>query len=453
MARAAASRKMAPTENAAERALMEKSVQKSYEIVSANFDEMTLKEAQILALAVSKIPKDMKANEMQIRVKIERNEVDTLFGINGYKSDALKSIAEDLQRRVVTVRPRSEENQQKLLEIDPNEEIERKRWKRMVMIPTAEYMDGVFILSFNTDLNEQFIEMRDRMISYSLSHVVGMTSPYHMRLYEILVMGLQEGGSEFRIEPMRLQAMLGAYKHTESGMQGEIKYKRFFDFKTRVLDPSVTSVNSKTNLNVEYTTVKHGREIKHILFKVETKQENEIGEKPIIDEVLTVLEQWGIARNESSQWIASTGNSPEEIMDNIQAAQNYIEQLKARGKEAHENSIIKRAILQGWKTAERPAKKTLQPKSAGNRPTKKISKNDINIELCIEILEIDQEISTGFWRTTGRDLISEIAYRKEGYSAKELVSPILEYFVREINAGITELLDFVGLKKTPDNQE
>ena len=152
---------------------MGNSVQKSYEIVSANFDEMTLKEAQVMALAVSKIPKDMGVTERQIKVRIERSEIEALFGIGGYKSDALKTLAEDLQRRVVTVRPRSETDKTKLLEIAPKNDVNSKRWKRMVLIPTAEYLDGAFTLSFNTDLTEQFIELRDRMISY-LSHPASM---------------------------------------------------------------------------------------------------------------------------------------------------------------------------------------------------------------------------------------------------------------------------------------
>lgn len=422
-------------------------VHKSYEIVTAGFDEMTLKEAQILALAVSKIPQNLPLTREQIKVKIERSEVDALFGVGGYKLVALKKLAKLLQGRTVTVRPRNISPQQELLDINLDDETELRRWKRMVVVPTSEYTDGEFILSFNTDLNEQFLEMRDRMISYSLSHVIGMTSPYHMRLYEILVMGLQEKGTEFRIEVKRLQTMIGAYKASDTEDFGEPKYKRFCDFKARVLDPSLESINSNTNLNVECFTERVGNKVENVVFKVGKKDEIPV-ESKVLESAILLLEGKGIPRSESTQWFQVAGSTPNDIVNSIQAALDYIENLLSQGKTAHEQGIIKRAITQGWKPAQKRKINALKGLLAETNPTShdQVKRQDISLELCIEFLKIDKEVSEKFWTCLGRDLISKMAFDRDGYNAPELAKPILDFFVDEINHGNAEFLHFVGAK-------
>jgi len=240
-----------------ERIHEDQTVTKSHELVAANIDDMTLKEAQLLALAVSMIPEEAQAKPGdRIRVTIERRTLDMVFGLNGMSNTKLKQLASQLQTRAVTVRPRDLPSNLDLFDEDKVSEEMNREWRRMVIVPTCEYKDGLFTMTLNQDLNEHFLELRERFTSYRLANIIGLSSPYHLRLYEILLMRVSEG-SEIRIEPGRLRDMLGA-----NG-----KYPAFFEFRRRVLEPAVQAVNGHTDLFVGYDTVKIGTEIVEIVFQ------------------------------------------------------------------------------------------------------------------------------------------------------------------------------------------
>ena len=61
----------------------------------------------------------------------------------------------------------------------------------------------------------------------------------------------------------------------------ESKYKSMVNFKRRVLDLAVNEINEKTDINVSYENVKHGRSIVGFMFTVKesTKASSAKGQK------------------------------------------------------------------------------------------------------------------------------------------------------------------------------
>jgi len=328
-----------------ERIHEDQTVTKSHELVAANIDDMTLKEAQLLALAVSMIPEEAQAKPGdRIRVTIERRTLDMVFGLNGMSNTKLKQLASQLQTRAVTVRPRDLPSNLDLFDEDKVSEEMNREWRRMVIVPTCEYKDGLFTMTLNQDLNEHFLELRERFTSYRLANIIGLSSPYHLRLYEILLMRVSEG-SEIRIEPGRLRDMLGA-----NG-----KYPAFFEFRRRVLEPAVQAVNGHTDLFVGYDTVKIGTEIVEIVFQVRRKDDlfamlpapSREGEDERSRAVAILMEQ-GLPQTAAMKVADLHQGGLEALEQHIQAARHFLAKLERTGSSMNPAGVFYKAIKEKW---------------------------------------------------------------------------------------------------------
>lgn len=107
----------------------------------------------------------------------------------------------------------------------------------------------------------------DFFTSYLLSQTATLKSPYSVRLYELLTQW-RAAKKIPTFETTTLKEQLGVEPED---------YLRMYDFKKRVLDAAKKEVTKKTDLTVEYTQVKKGKEIVGFNFVIEVKKED----KPI----------------------------------------------------------------------------------------------------------------------------------------------------------------------------
>lgn len=63
--------------------------------------------------------------------------------------------------------------------------------------------------------------------------------------------------------------------HIPNKKTGKLKYPLFKDIRVNVLDPCVQELNTYTDLNVSYTTIKNGKKVEAITFKITPKEYNE----------------------------------------------------------------------------------------------------------------------------------------------------------------------------------
>lgn len=134
----------------------------------------------------------------------------------------------------------------------------RFRW-----VDSVKYWDGEakVTLSFSRWVIPYLTLLHEQFTSYELKQVSQLNTAYAIRFYELLVQFTKTGERYITLE--RLRELL------------ELKdqYPRFYDLKKYVINPSMISINEKTNLTVEWDTIKKGKTITGLIFVF---QENNI---------------------------------------------------------------------------------------------------------------------------------------------------------------------------------
>jgi len=91
---------------------------------------------------------------------------------------------------------------------------------------------------------------------------------YTIRLYELIMQWESTGDRHIKIDDLRKAFQID-----------KKQYPRFADLRRWVLDPSITELNNKTELNVRWEPKKTGRKITSISFSFSKKNEKESSER------------------------------------------------------------------------------------------------------------------------------------------------------------------------------
>lgn len=96
--------------------------------------------------------------------------------------------------------------------------------------------------------------------SHELKHIATMDSFYAIRIYRMLI--------ESKWKTSVLEVTIDQLKWT---LDCADKYKTIDNFKRRVIEPAMTEINDKTNLDVDYENIKKGKSVVGIKFKFKYK--------------------------------------------------------------------------------------------------------------------------------------------------------------------------------------
>jgi plasmid replication initiation protein len=131
---------------------------------------------------------------------------------------------------------------------------DRFRW-----VDRVKYWDGEakVTLSFTRWVIPYLTVLYQQFTSYELKQVSQLNTAYSIRFYELLVQFLKTGERYITLKQLRELLEL------------KDQYPRFFDFKKRILEPSIADINMKTNLTVEWDVMKKGRVITGLMFVFE----------------------------------------------------------------------------------------------------------------------------------------------------------------------------------------
>lgn len=125
------------------------------------------------------------------------------------------------------------------------------RWIQEAVYAEGEgYVDvrlSTSILPYVNNLLEQYTV-------YHMQDVARMTSRYAIRVYELLVQWRRRGSRKVEVEWLRRTLGVGE------------KYPSFKDFRRWVLEQSVSQINERSPLHVEWKPYKTGRKVTHIEF-------------------------------------------------------------------------------------------------------------------------------------------------------------------------------------------
>jgi plasmid replication initiation protein len=116
-----------------------------------------------------------------------------------------------------------------------------------------------WVIPYLTSLQKQFTSLK-------LSQVANLKSIYAIRLLEFLMQFKSTG--KFIIDLDRFKERLGI----------ENEYKRFYNFKMRVIEPALKELREKSNLIIEWKAIKSGKAVKQLEFIFTELTDNKVSE-------------------------------------------------------------------------------------------------------------------------------------------------------------------------------
>ena len=155
-------------------------------------------------------------------------------------------------------------------------------WIESGWISKAEYKpkgeDGLeyscLDLRFDPDMKPYLLQLKSQFFSYMLENVASLKSIYSIRFYEIFASYRRLGKVTLEVEDIK------------SRLQISDKYKRFKDFRSRVIMPAQKELKEKTDIYFEYTEERQGRRVARIHFTIYSQsnsQDLKETEKPQIN--------------------------------------------------------------------------------------------------------------------------------------------------------------------------
>jgi len=136
---------------------------------------------------------------------------------------------------------------------------ERFRW-----VDCVKYWDGEgkVTLNFSSKITPYLTLLHKQMTTYDLNQIIKLNSAYAIRFYELLIQFKSTGKRFITLEKLKERLEL-----TE-------QYSRFYNFKTRIIEPSIDNINKFTDIYVSWDTVKKGRNITGLNFNFKQKIED-----------------------------------------------------------------------------------------------------------------------------------------------------------------------------------
>ena len=226
---------------------------KSNQVVEAGY-ELTTNEQRLILLGISKIPKEQDVNP-NIGYEITAQEFATAYNIHpktAYRE--LKEATNKLYERSIIIR-----NEQQTMKV---------RWASSI-ITDNPYVSDVLpdedwkrvVLFFSPQIVPYLSNLKTNFTQYLQSDISNVSGAYTIRFYELVCQYRTIGKREISIQDLRFILNIGD------------KYPLFYDFKRRVIEPSIKEINDKTPMQISYEQKKRKTIVGIVLnFKEKPKQ-------------------------------------------------------------------------------------------------------------------------------------------------------------------------------------
>lgn len=222
---------------------METSLQtvvKANDLINAKY-ALTMTELKLVLCAIAQITPD---DEDFKTYEIDAREYTDLTGTqNKGESSRLRAITLELMSKPIEL---------------PTED----GHEQMNFISYAKYKfnQSKVEIRFDPAMKPFLLKLKKRFTKYRLHYVMQMNSYYSIRLYEMLKQYAPIGRRVFSVDTLH------------DVLQTPESYRRFGNFRQRVLDTAQAEVNEKTDITFRYETVKTGRSVSDVIFYITTKK-------------------------------------------------------------------------------------------------------------------------------------------------------------------------------------
>lgn len=217
---------------------------KSNDLIQKSRFDLSTQEQKIILYLMSKIrPTDTELHEYEFSI-VEFCKVCGIDYANGKNYGNIKKTIKSLNDKSIWVK----------LE-DGGETT--MRW---IERPYINKNSGVIKIKLDELMKPYLLQLQERFTQYELIYTLPMKSQYAIRFYELLKSYEWKKTADFEIE--ELKRMLNAEHYT-----------RFYDFKKKVLEIAMKEIADYTDLDVEYTLKKKGKQFTNISFRIGTKHD------------------------------------------------------------------------------------------------------------------------------------------------------------------------------------
>lgn len=226
------------------------SVTKSNALIEASY-RLSLTEMQLILYGISLI--NPLAKNFPLKYSIDISQFAKLFDRDH------KDIYGEIKKAVLS----------KFWERDFSYEDEKgniitNRWLTQV---THHDKNGFIQIKFSEEVQPYLHQLSKNFTKYYIENIVNFKSIYSIRFYELSIMELKNKDKcKFYLE----------IKSIREKLELKDRYKRFFDFKKRVLETAKKEINKHSDINFNYKIIKVGRVSNEIEFTISKKQKNKI---------------------------------------------------------------------------------------------------------------------------------------------------------------------------------
>lgn len=235
-------------------------VVKSNDFVKAKLDWTTIEHRIILTMIAQLRKEDSNFDYQRVRLKeiIERS---------GSKSNDLYSRAEEICDKLL----------EQKVKIRGETETGEREYRGYNLMSACKYVEGSGTIraKFNPDMRPFLLELKRRFTMYRLQFVMRLSSPYAIRLYEVIKMRQDLRFVRMTIEKLR------------ETLSVEHKYNRFTDLKKHIIEPARQEIKEKCDVYFTYRVQRDGRTPVGINFMIHSNDEVE----PTVEEAPDEEEQ------------------------------------------------------------------------------------------------------------------------------------------------------------------
>lgn len=229
------------------------------ELVRSKKDDLTLLEAKLIRLAIGQILKE------DTDLRTYSCEIVDLARFLGISSDNIYRDVADINKSLMG----------KVIYIEDPTQRDRRgnpRYKIFHWVDTAEYADGVIKYKISEDLKPYLIGLERFFTKYGYESIAALPSDYAIRLYELLasyqnMTVRKDRENDFDVE-IEKNEIIFEIKWLRTYFGCEKKYPNTGDFVKRIIAGSVNAIQQHTDMRLTFRTVKSGRFIKYVVFKI-----------------------------------------------------------------------------------------------------------------------------------------------------------------------------------------
>lgn len=143
-----------------------------------------------------------------------------------------------------------------------------KRFKAMVLIPTARFENGQLTLTFNKEAEDDIFNLKKNYTILSIAQMVKMRSPYSIQMYERFksAMDLEKsrtGSSgpyyvEYTVQELKDDLGLGQVRDITGRITQKEMFTRYDTFRSHVLDIIKDEISAMSTIAVDYRPIRMG---------------------------------------------------------------------------------------------------------------------------------------------------------------------------------------------------